>query len=172
MKKLLRLKNIFKFLFLFLILSLFANPAESGARLSSFRLAGGDRAVEDTKSGLMWQRESGEKLNWLRAGRYCSDLGLAGYTDWRLPTRAELKSVVDTRRVSPSISPAYFPATEAAPYWTESTEPPPAMPGSRIKPVGKAQGAWYVSFYKGTDHYGIKSYKHYVRCVRGTMHII
>ena len=44
---------------------------------------------------------------------------LCGFTDWRLPTREELKGIVDTTVAStPKINSTWFPNTQALNYWT------------------------------------------------------
>jgi hypothetical protein len=54
----------------------------------------------DPATGLMWTKEdNGSDVDWLQAKDYCSQLQLAGYSDWRLPTTEELKGIYD-----PSIS--------------------------------------------------------------------
>lgn len=68
----------------------------------------------DIRSNLMWQAQhydqedpSNPDLNWGGAVRHCDDLTLAGYSDWRLPTRDELVSLLDFR-VEPYIDQDYF----------------------------------------------------------------
>jgi hypothetical protein len=52
----------------------------------------------DASTGLMWAgRDSGKDLTWGQARRYCRDLRLAGYPDWRLATLDELGSLVRKR---------------------------------------------------------------------------
>jgi hypothetical protein len=43
---------------------------------------------------------------------------LCGRSDWRLPTRHELESIMHYGRTRPAIDPTYFTNTAAAPYWT------------------------------------------------------
>jgi len=45
-------------------------------------------------NGLMWLKDKGVSLNQSSAIYYCDNLYLGGYTDWRLPTVAELKGLV------------------------------------------------------------------------------
>ena len=50
----------------------------------------------DPDTGLMWAREdNGSDIDWSRARDYCSELQLAGYNDWRLPTIEELQGIDD-----------------------------------------------------------------------------
>jgi Protein of unknown function (DUF1566) len=45
----------------------------------------------DPSTGLVWAgRDNGKDVSWKGAVKYCRDLRLAGYSDWRLATRAEL----------------------------------------------------------------------------------
>lgn len=47
--------------------------------------------------------------------------GLCGASDWRLPTRRELLTLVNAGRSSPSIDGVYFPNTASLYYWTATT---------------------------------------------------
>ncbi len=50
----------------------------------------------DPATGLMWpSRDNGKAVTWHSAMKYCRNLHLAGYTDWRQPTLDELASLVD-----------------------------------------------------------------------------
>ncbi len=48
----------------------------------------------DPNTGLMWARhDNGRDINWANADAYCKNYSVGGYTDWRLPTRDELKGL-------------------------------------------------------------------------------
>jgi hypothetical protein len=51
----------------------------------------------DPSTGLTWAGKDnfGRDLNWRQASKYCADLRLAGYTNWRLPTIVELEGIFD-----------------------------------------------------------------------------
>lgn len=50
----------------------------------------------DQHTGLMWpKRDSGKNMTSTDAGAYCSSLRIGNFTDWRLPTARELKTVYD-----------------------------------------------------------------------------
>ena len=50
----------------------------------------------DPGTRLMWTaRDNGKNVSWKRAGKYCRDLRLAGYSDWKLPSMAELQGIFD-----------------------------------------------------------------------------
>ena len=56
-----------------------------------------DGVIYDSKLGLEWAPSNGKALNHYQAESYARDLSLAG-GGWRLPTRAELKSLYDTTK--------------------------------------------------------------------------
>jgi Protein of unknown function (DUF1566) len=51
----------------------------------------------DPLTALMWAGRDnfGRDLNWRQATKYCRDLRLAGYSDWRLATIDELEGIYD-----------------------------------------------------------------------------
>jgi hypothetical protein len=50
----------------------------------------------DSSTGLMWAgKDNGKDVTWGKAVKYCRDLRLAGYSDWRLATLDELASLVE-----------------------------------------------------------------------------
>ena len=49
----------------------------------------------DPTTGLMWEsKDNGKDVTWKNAAKYCRDLRLGGYSDWRLATIDELQSLV------------------------------------------------------------------------------
>lgn len=113
----------------------------------------GNGTVTDNVIGLMWQKQDdGTQRTWADAGTYCDALTLGGHSDWRLPSKKELISLVDysVPYPGPTVNPSYF--TGANEYWSEADD---------------ISFAWYVSFYSGgTSLYG-KTHDAHVRCVRG-----
>ena len=69
----------------------------------------GDGTVTDTATGLMWQQATAPgRYTWEEALVYCENLELAEYTDWRLPNRNELQSLVDYDHTEPAIDASFF----------------------------------------------------------------
>lgn len=86
---------------------------------------------------------------------------LCGFDDWRLPTAAELETLVDLRVPTPGprIVGCYFPYTRRGSYWTSD----PA------EPVGRQRGHGYlgVDFTSGEQRGLLFNRSLYVRLVRG-----
>ena len=52
--------------------------------------------VLDTRTNLMWAaKDNGSDITWANAKSYCENYRGGGYTDWRMPTQAELAGLYD-----------------------------------------------------------------------------
>lgn len=66
---------------------------------------GGEAAAQNTQvrgywvdlsTGLMWAaKDNGKDVSWRKAMKYCHDLRLDGYSDWRLANTFELQGIYD-----------------------------------------------------------------------------
>ncbi|MEK6201631.1 MAG: DUF1566 domain-containing protein [Desulfobulbaceae bacterium] len=113
----------------------------------------GDQTVSDQNSGLMWMKSDDSTGRvWQDAVEYCSGLDFAGRSDWRLPTRFELDSIVNYGRSYPAMHPVF--SCQSSFYW------------SAIPYAGDPVYAWGIYFNDGADHWLDKSNRYYVRCVR------
>jgi hypothetical protein len=80
---------------------------------------------------------------------------LCGATNWRLPNKNELSSIVDFVTLNPAIDRDYFPITNGSWYWSSSPY------------ASDHYYAWFVGFNRGGASYDLKSSSEYVRLVRG-----
>ena len=113
--------------------------------------------VTDTVTGLVWQQPAASATYaWPAAITYCQDLSLGGVSagGWRLPTRIELLSIVDSTQSNPAMNRVFFPGTPMNWFWSSS--PYASNTGS----------AWLVTSYDGSTAYLGGSYAYQVRCVR------
>ena len=53
-------------------------------------MVNGNGTVTDQVTGLVWQQTDGGEMTYANAITYCQNLELAGYTDWKLPSRQQL----------------------------------------------------------------------------------
>ena len=59
----------------------------------------------DSSTGLTWAgKDNGKDVSWKSAVKYCRELRLAGYSDWRLATLAELEGIYDLSATSPGLA--------------------------------------------------------------------
>ncbi len=130
--------------------------------------------VSDTVTDMMWQGcaaglsdescniGTAKEITWDKALDYCESLSWGGHSDWRLPNRIELFSILDTNKYEPSplIDVTAFPATPSSNFWSST---------SRVGIVDRniTDQAWVVDFKNGEVVYHNKSYENHVRCVRG-----
>jgi hypothetical protein len=94
-----------------------------------------NNTITDKRFGLMWQKcelgLSGDNCEigvpqlytWGEALVQASSNNLSGYSDWRLPNKNELLSIVEYACYEPSINTTYFPNTSPSFFWTESPFP-------------------------------------------------
>lgn len=86
------------------------------------------------------------------------DVGLCGKTDWRVPTRRELLSIVHHGKSNLAIDTTFFPNTLLA-YWSSDLD----------AVSGEFTGAWDVAFTDGGDTFAQVNASKYVRLVSGTV---
>jgi len=88
-KLLLNNRSVF-ILLLFCCLSFLTFPVIASNRF----IDNGNGTIADTKTGLMWvSKDNGVPINWPDANKYCENLSVGGYSDWRMPTLAELATL-------------------------------------------------------------------------------
>jgi hypothetical protein len=78
---------------------------------------------------------------------------LDGYSDWRLPRIAELKTIVDYSRYDSALPDILH--AKSAEYWSGTTN------------AVRSDYAWLVYFYYGDDGWNDKANAYYVRCFHG-----
>jgi hypothetical protein len=142
-----------------------------------------DGTAIDTSTGLMWMRCNLHQAwdgstcvdivfmdypvyTWQRALLAARDInsgalnvdnddapGFATYTDWRLPNKNELASIIEEQCWSPTINETVFPGASSSPYWSSS-------------PYINLNSAWSIDFRNGTIIVSVKDEAWAVRLVR------
>ena len=113
--------------------------------------------VTDNASGLQWQDDYADnggviiQTDWMNAADYCAAFSLEG-GGWRLPTEAELHTLVDRGRTDPAIDPIFQNIAKQF-YW------------SSVLVIG-TESVWGVNFDAGLDEARVKTTTAYVKCVR------
>ncbi len=114
--------------------------------------------VIDTATGLSWAKASLRNLSWPDAMAGCAHQTIGGFADWRAPTRAELRSLIDYTEVNPAAPLTQF--DWLAPnlvYWTAD----PVLPATADS-LGVTVD--FADAKVGTDRFDTPES---VRCVRG-----
>lgn len=72
----------------------------------------------DPSTGLMWvAKDNNKDVSWKSAVKYCRNLKLAGYSDWRLGTIDELQGIYEKSAEAPGENPrSHWHAAEAMAY--------------------------------------------------------
>ena len=122
----------------------------------------GQIVTTDNVTGLMWASDgsaagcnNGGARTWDQAILWAEGLTFAGYSDWRLPNRRELESIVNSSTYDPAINTMYFPNTVMMRYWSGSAT------------ANSTAGRWYVDFKYGRVDNTSNTGTNYVRAVRG-----
>lgn len=127
-----------------------------------------DGTATHKATGLVWMRCSlgqrwdgktcgGEAAahSWGAALQAAAGAEFAGHSDWRLPNKNELESIVEEACLAPAINERVFPAAPPTYFWSSSPY------------AGQDNGAWSVDFGYGTVNASIRSGGLQVRLVRG-----
>jgi hypothetical protein len=127
----------------------------------------GDGTVSDAATGLLWKQcaeglsgagcasGAAASFTWQNALHQAADTDFAGRTDWRLPNKNELESLVERRCYNPAINATFFPNTPSSLFWSASPY------------ASNPYDAWSVYFYDGYVGYFYKYGAGSVRLVRG-----
>jgi hypothetical protein len=118
----------------------------------------GNGTLTDKLTGLIWEKKpSDKKMYFQESLTYCDTLTTGGFSDWRLPTRIELESLVNAGKNSPAewLNSQGFSGLQADYFW--SATPYALWPSS---------WAWYVDFYNGDLHGVDQKNRNYVLAVR------
>ncbi|MBL8296723.1 MAG: DUF1566 domain-containing protein [Rhodanobacteraceae bacterium] len=100
-----------------------------------FTLSAG--VVTDTVTGLGWKQVVNGPLTWAAVQAAAAADTTGGFSDWRLPAKDELETIVETGCALPSLNTTFFTHGTINAIWT-----------STLSPGGRA---WYVHFGYGND---------------------
>ena len=127
--------------------TLSANDGGSdGCNSSRFKCVMGGEAVLDKQTGLTWTRNlniaDGPKP-WQESVKFCQDLEIGNRKGWRLPTKEELITILDTSQSEPALPDGHpfenysrLGSAHSA-YWTSTTY------------EGNSNSAYYIALSVG-----------------------
>ncbi|MBW2186834.1 MAG: DUF1566 domain-containing protein [Deltaproteobacteria bacterium] len=149
------MKKILILIFLLMLSMPVFGSVEEDVDAMQFSSANG--ALTDHFAGMQWQDNVDVKtvtVSWYRAVDYCSDLALAGHSDWRLPSRDELKYAFEKRGNFQYLN---YKSLEGV-YWSSTED------------ASNSDSVRTIQFYSGNESVYRKTSKYYyfsLRCVRG-----
>jgi len=131
-----------------------------------------DGGIRDKDYSYSWLRNINGEIKGVSNGGHCrggikcdtysyvralNEQKLCGYSDWRLPTKEEMETLVDysTSVKNATINTTYFPEAVPSWYWTATENPQ------------RDDFAWYVLFRNGIALNDLKERPKHVRLVRG-----
>ncbi len=153
----------YRYLFVLIIFLVFR--ASSAFGLGPYKDNG--ETILDHATGLEWQKSDSSdyvNLTWANALAYCEDMNLAGYDDWRLPNKLELRSIVEHSKIDPPVINNLFDCQSSL-YWSSTSFP---------YSIQEREGfAWLIYFQNGVDERANKNLSGvegdtYARCVRSS----
>ena len=100
----------------------------NGCNSSRFQCVLGGEAVLDKQTGLIWARNAyiaEKKMSWSDAVKFCDSIEIGNRKGWRLPTKKEMISLLDTSQSSPALPvghPFMNVGTVGCTYWTNTEQ--------------------------------------------------
>lgn len=133
------------------------SPLHAEERASRFTLVLNGEAVNDSASGLLWEREPDYIFDvWDRSIARCATKTVGGTQGWRAPSIDEIKTLVDLDQQDPSLPAGHpFRNIKSGIYWTSTPHPKDEIV------------AWQQSFFSGQAVTDQKSGTRRLWCVLG-----
>ena len=120
----------------------------------------------DEVTGLLWMKQIKEDVSWYEAKLYCESLRIGG-KDWRLPTTAELRSIINYGKVGPAIDSIFYgddyvlKDSLSQQFWASKNVQFNSESADRSQPAS----AWIIYFYDGFVEFTSRYNHAAVRCV-------
>ena len=111
---------------------------------------GSEKTVVDSFTHYEWHQTAGSAKTWSNADKYCMQSTYAGKNDWRLPSPAELLTIVDSSTASPALDDHF--TVSGYNFWATEDKK-------------NTENAWRVT-QSGALMSVAKTTKNYVICVR------
>ena len=117
----------------------------------------GNGTISDNATKLMWQQQDdATQRTWANALAYCEGLSLASKTDWRMPSRKELWTIIDPNRTNPAMNTGVFLGVQPWYYWSATRY---------LSSAGAVDGMYGGNSWPSQPGLGMTG-SYYTRCVR------
>lgn len=131
------------------------------ATLLTWEKLSDDGSIHDKDNTYSWYAAFETKIAMLNSQNF------AGHSDWRLPNRFELETLIDLGRVNPAIDPAFNTACGAGCDVVTCSCTRSTNFATSTSYQNDPAKTWYVSFFDGNAFSGSKTGSYWVRAVRG-----
>lgn len=134
----------------------------------SLKLESNNEIVRDDVTKLLWTKQIKQNVTWYEAKSYCDSLRLNNKT-WRLPTTAELRSIVNYGKVGPAIDDVFYKQgvvvdndlKDALSNWFWASK----HVHFNYENGKDLASSWIINFYDGFVEYTSRYNIYNVRCV-------
>ena len=136
-----------------------SSQSSASTTVGSRFVVNGNGTITDSVSGLMWEQSPiSARMSWKEAIEYAKSLRLAGYSDWRLPYRIELRELVQGNQSDYAswLNSQGFRNMQPDEYWS----------GTYFEYLGLDYG-WVVHLLFGGTHSVAQDLRAFVWFVRG-----
>ena len=121
--------------------------------------------IRDSVTKLVWSKKFATGYTWYEAKNYCDNLRIANKT-WRLPTTAELRSIINYGKTSPAIDSLFYDDDETKAelnnwFWAARH----VHFDSEGTTDNDYSSSWIVNFLDGYVEYTSRYNKYHARCV-------
>ncbi len=134
-----------------------------GCNSSRFKCVMGGEAVLDKQTELTWARNANiakKALPWQEAVKFCQNLVIGNRKGWRLPTKEEFITILDTGRSNPAL-PDGHPFENVGGIYKWKT----VWTGTIYE--GNSNSAYIISIYHGRVTDSLKIFDYYIWPVLG-----
>lgn len=134
----------------------------------SLKIESNNEIVRDDVTKLLWTKQIKKDVTWYEAKAYCDGLKLNNKI-WRLPTTAELRSLVNYGQIAPAIDDVFYKqglvvdndlkASLSNWFWASKHVSFNYENGTDLA------SSWIINFYDGFVEYTSRYNTYHVRCV-------
>lgn len=133
----------------------------------SLTQANNGQTIVDDITRRVWSKHIKENVTWYEAKYYCDSLRMLGKR-WRLPTTAELRSLINYGNVDPAVDNIFYsggidPQSLSKQFW--ASDHSHFNSETKIGSTEPHAAAWIINFYDGFVEYTSRYNTYNVRCV-------
>jgi hypothetical protein len=134
----------------------------------SLREENNGQIIKDDITRRLWSKHFKENVTWYEAKYYCDSLTME-HKKWRLPTTAELRSIINYGKVNPAVDEIFYrgidPESLSTWFWASDHSHFKSETKEDPNDEDKFASAWMINFLDGFVEYTSRYNVYNVRCV-------